>query len=82
LLKRILPAKLLAALDGLFQPTGALWQFHAQRVRARKVNDVSKSIEIPLNVLTCSNAPSAEAGIYRKKRTICSARLAMPAGGQ
>ncbi len=26
-LKRIVPARLLAALDGLFQPTGALWQF-------------------------------------------------------
>jgi Methylase involved in ubiquinone/menaquinone biosynthesis len=27
LLKRIFPARLLAALDGLFQPTGGLWQF-------------------------------------------------------
>ncbi len=27
LLKRIFPAKLLAALDGFFQPTGAFWQF-------------------------------------------------------
>lgn len=27
LLKRLIPAGLLAALDGLFQPTGALWQF-------------------------------------------------------
>jgi ubiquinone/menaquinone biosynthesis C-methylase UbiE/DNA-directed RNA polymerase subunit RPC12/RpoP len=27
LLKRLAPAGLLAALDGLFQPTGALWQF-------------------------------------------------------
>ena len=27
LLKRIIPAKTLAALDGFFQPTGALWQF-------------------------------------------------------
>ena len=26
-LKRIVPAKILAALDGFFQPTGALWQF-------------------------------------------------------
>ena len=27
LLKRIIPARFLAALDGLFQPTGAIWQF-------------------------------------------------------
>jgi len=27
ILKRIVPARLLAALDGFFQPTGALWQF-------------------------------------------------------
>ena len=27
LLKRIVPARLLAALDGIFQPTGAIWQF-------------------------------------------------------
>ena len=27
LLKKIIPARLLAALDGLFQPTGAFWQF-------------------------------------------------------
>jgi hypothetical protein len=27
ILKRLVPAKLLAALDGFFQPTGALWQF-------------------------------------------------------
>ncbi len=26
-LKRLIPARLLAALDGFFQPTGALWQF-------------------------------------------------------
>jgi ubiquinone/menaquinone biosynthesis C-methylase UbiE len=50
--KRIIPAKFLAALDGLFQPTGTLWQFTPSVfVKAKLENrDNGMSSEIPTNV--------------------------------
>ncbi len=58
-LKRIVPAKLLAALDGLFQPTGALWQFTPSVFVKAKVEekDDGKTNEIPLNVIELFKCP-------------------------
>jgi len=39
LLKKIIPAKLLAALDGLFQPTGAFWQYTPSIFMQAKVEE-------------------------------------------
>ncbi len=39
LLKKIIPAKLLAALDGLFQPTGAFWQYTPSVFMQAKVEE-------------------------------------------
>ncbi len=52
LLKRIIPAKFLATLDGLFQPTGALWQFTPSVfVKAKvEIKDAGNMIIIPINM--------------------------------
>jgi SAM-dependent methyltransferase len=48
LLKRLIPAKILAALDGFFQPTGAWWQFTPSVfVKSKVEGRRSKPIEIP-----------------------------------
>lgn len=57
LLKRLIPAKLLAALDGLFQPTGALWQFTPSVFLKAKVKGESQNIETPLNVIDLFKCP-------------------------
>ncbi len=57
LLKRLVPAKLLAALDGLFQPTGALWQFTPSVFLKAKVKGESQNIEISLNVIDLFKCP-------------------------
>ena len=58
-LKRIIPAKLLAALDGLFQPTGALWQFTPSIFVKAKVNkrDDGKINEFPINLIELFKCP-------------------------
>jgi ubiquinone/menaquinone biosynthesis C-methylase UbiE len=68
LLKRILPAKLLASLDGLFQLTGALWQFTPSVFVRAKVNDGSKSIEIPLEVIHLFKCPECGSGDLQEKK--------------
>jgi len=56
LLKRTIPAKLLATLDGLFQPTGAFWQFTPSVfVKAKKMGGAKN--EIPTNALDLFKCP-------------------------
>jgi ubiquinone/menaquinone biosynthesis C-methylase UbiE/ribosomal protein L37AE/L43A len=58
-LKRIVPAKLLAALDGFFQPTGALLQFTPSVfVKARVgYKDTVKMNDFPVNVIELFKCP-------------------------
>jgi ubiquinone/menaquinone biosynthesis C-methylase UbiE len=59
LLKKIFPAKLLATLDGLFQPTGAFWQFTPSvfmKARVEKA-DIRKVNEMPDNVIDLFKCP-------------------------
>ncbi len=58
LLKRLIPAKWLAALDGLFQPTGALWQFTPSVFVRAKVSGEPAKAEIPLRVLDLFKCPA------------------------
>ncbi len=67
-LKRLIPAKLLAALDGLFQPTGALWQVTPSVFLKAKVMDGSRNAEIPLNVLGLFKCPVCGSGNLREKQ--------------
>jgi len=62
LLKKIIPAKLLAALDGLFQPTGAFWQFTPSVFVKAKVDekDGEKTNEIPIHVIELFKCPECE----------------------
>ena len=59
LLKRIVPARILAALDGLFQPTGAIWQFTPSVFVKAKVaeKDDGKINEFPVNVIELFKCP-------------------------
>ena len=59
LLKRIVPAKLLAALDGWFQPTGAFWQFTPSVFVKAKVEEKAdgKTSEIPISVIELFKCP-------------------------
>lgn len=56
LLKRLIPTSLLAGLDGLFQPTGALFQF-TPSVFVKAVLPGSPQADIPLNVLDLFKCP-------------------------
>ncbi len=58
LLKRILPASLLAAMDGLVQPTGALWQLTPSVFIKAVVNrDVLPPGPVNENLLDCFQCP-------------------------
>jgi ubiquinone/menaquinone biosynthesis C-methylase UbiE len=59
LLKRVFPAGFLAALDGLFQPTGALFQFTPSVFVKAKVEkrDVHGANEIPIKVIDLFKCP-------------------------
>jgi len=58
LLKRTIPAKLLAALDGLFQPTGAFWQLTPSVfVRAKMSADGSGQNPAPARVTDLFKCP-------------------------
>jgi ubiquinone/menaquinone biosynthesis C-methylase UbiE len=57
LIKRIIPAKLLAFIDGLFQPTGAFIQLSPSVFVKAKVNGESKTNEIPLQVIDLFKCP-------------------------
>jgi ubiquinone/menaquinone biosynthesis C-methylase UbiE len=62
LLKRIIPARLLAALDGLFQLTGAIWQFTPSVFVKAKVEerDGKKINEFPVNMIELFKCPQCE----------------------
>jgi hypothetical protein len=59
ILKRIFPARFLAALDGLFQPTGAIWQFTPSVFVKAKVEekDGKKMKESPVNMVDLFKCP-------------------------
>jgi len=85
LLKRLIPAKLLAALDGLFQPTGALWQFTPSVFLKAKVKGESQNIETPLNVIDLFKCPECGRGNLQEKMDhllcpACQARWAVNDG--
>ncbi|MBM3181706.1 MAG: class I SAM-dependent methyltransferase [Chloroflexi bacterium] len=85
LLKRLVPAKMLAALDGLFQPTGALWQFTPSVFLKAKVKGQSQNIEIPLMVIDMFKCPDCGSGRLQDKREhflcpICQSRWAVNDG--
>ncbi|MBL8077885.1 MAG: class I SAM-dependent methyltransferase [Anaerolineales bacterium] len=62
LLKRIIPAKLLAALDGLFQPSGALFQVTPSVfIKARVQGEVGQTAA-PLNILQLFKCPECGSG--------------------
>jgi SAM-dependent methyltransferase len=60
LLKRIVPAGLLAALDGLFQPTGRFFQFTPSVFVKAKVKDQVQDNEISMNVIDLFKCPDCE----------------------
>ena len=63
LLKRIVPARLLAALDGLFQQTGKFFQFTPSvfvKAKVKKVKDEIQSDEVSANVLDLFKCPDCE----------------------
>lgn len=85
LLKRLIPAKLLAALDGLFQPTGAFWQFTPSVFFKTKVKGESQNIEAPLNVIDLFKCPECGSGNLQEKNDHlfcqpCQARWAVNDG--
>lgn len=59
LLKRIFPAKFLAALDGLFQLTGSIWQFTPSIFVKAKVEEKSdmKGNRFPINIIELFKCP-------------------------
>lgn len=61
LLKRTLPAKFLAALDGLFQPTGALFQL-TPSVFVKATLPNGKAEEIPARVIDLFKCPECGSG--------------------
>ncbi len=84
-LKRLVPAKLLAALDGLFQPTGALWQVTPSVFVKAKLNGEPQKVEIPLTVTGLFKCPICGGGDLKDKQTHllcpkCSARWAVTEG--
>jgi ubiquinone/menaquinone biosynthesis C-methylase UbiE len=84
ILKRLVPAGLLAALDGLFQPTGAFWQFTPSVfVKARKAG--AESNFIPANFIDLFKCPDCGSEKLQEKDTHllcpdCAARWAVNDG--
>jgi ubiquinone/menaquinone biosynthesis C-methylase UbiE len=68
LLKRFIPAKLLAALDGLFQPTGELFQLTPSVFVKAKLGVESQRSEIPDNVIALFKCPKCESGALKDMR--------------
>ncbi len=66
-LKRAISAKLLAALDGLFQPTGAFWQFTPSVFVKAKVTGNAQNADIPLNVIDLFKCPECGNGNLQDK---------------
>lgn len=66
LLKRIIPASLLAAVDGLFQPTGALFQL-TPSVFVKAVLPGTSNADIPLKVIELFKCPECSSGNLQEK---------------
>lgn len=66
LLKRIIPASLLAALDGLFQPTGALFQL-TPSVFVKAVLPGDPNVDVPLNVIDLFKCPDCNSTGLQEK---------------
>lgn len=84
-LKRLIPANLLAAVDGFFQPTGALLQVTPSVFVKAKVNGDAQKTEIPLNVISLFKCPVCGSGDLKDKETHllcpkCGARWAVNDG--
>jgi SAM-dependent methyltransferase len=84
LLKRLVPARILAGLDSLFQPTGALWQVTPSVfMRTKAVGEIGNSPVGQIGNLSyfkcpaCSHAPLEEG-----RDSISSYRLTCPACGR
>ena len=87
LLKRIIPANFLAALDGLFQPTGAFLQFTPSVfVKAKvKKRNTARTNEIPVNVIELFKCPDCGSEKLEEKKdhldcTNCKAQWAVRDG--
>lgn len=65
-LKRIIPAKLLAFVDGLFQPTGALFQFTPSVFVKASLPGAANNL-IPLSVIELFKCPDCGHGILLQK---------------
>lgn len=61
-LKRFVPAKLLAVLDGTFQPTGALFQFTPSVFVKARVNGERDKFEFPAKVIDLFKCPDCGGG--------------------
>jgi SAM-dependent methyltransferase len=67
-LKRLIPARLLAAADGLFQPTGALWQVTPSIFVKAKMGGNLQKVELPLNVIGLFKCPICGGGDMKDKQ--------------
>lgn len=67
LLKRVVPAKLLAALDGFFQPTGALFQFTPSVFVKAVLRNDAKNVEAPDNFIELFKCPECGSGNLEDK---------------
>ena len=66
LLKRLIPAKLLAAVDGLFQPTGAFFQV-TPSVFVKAVLPGTSNADIPMKVIELFKCPECNSGNLQEK---------------
>lgn len=85
LLKRLIPSSLLAALDGLFQPTGELFQVTPSVFVRAKVQDGTQAREIPVQVIQLFKCPECGSGDLQEKEghvacPSCEARWAVQNG--
>ena len=73
LLKRIIPASLLAAVDALFQPTGALFQL-TPSVFVKAVLPGAPNVDIPLGVIELFKCPECNNNGLQEKEdhVVCS----------
>ena len=85
LLKRIVPARLLAALDGLFQSTGEFWQFTPSVFVKAKIKDTVQDDEVSLNVVDLFKCPDCEGEKLKEMNdhlhcTVCESNWAVREG--